>query len=149
NDLKAVDFVSDTPANVTQYGLGKPHLVVTVYTGTHGAQQSLLFGFKQTEQGKDGIYVRRGESTPVYTVHEYIMTSLDKHLLDLRDKTVLDFQPSDVQSASVKVESDQFSVERKTGGWSLILGGKTEPADVPAVERMLDDVRELKGSAIV
>ncbi|MHB8383908.1 MAG: DUF4340 domain-containing protein, partial [Candidatus Binataceae bacterium] len=76
-EVKAADFIADTPASVSQYGLEKPHLTITVY-GKGGAQESLLFGFKQSEQGKDGIYVRRGERTPVYTVHEWVMNAVDR-----------------------------------------------------------------------
>jgi hypothetical protein len=148
-NAKVADFISDAPASVSQYGLEKPHVTVTVY-GKGSASESLLFGFKQTEQGKDGIYVRRGERTPVYTVHQWVLSGVDKTALDLRDKTVLGFQPSDVQSVDVAAGSDHFSLKRvPAGGWNIIEGGKTGRADVPVVERLLDEIRDLKGVSIV
>ena len=87
----------------------------------NGAQESLLFGFKQTEQGKDGIYVRRGEGTPVYTVREWVLNAVDRSALDLRDKTVFSFEPSAVQSADVTVGKDRFTLKRAaaaSGMWS-------------------------------
>src|SRR5579862_8432002 len=57
-DFNDANFITDAPTNAAQYGLEKPHLVATVYLGKADTQQSLLFGFKQKEQGKDGIYVR-------------------------------------------------------------------------------------------
>ena len=110
-EVKVADFIADAPASVSQYGLEKPHLTITIYD-KNGAQESLLFGFKQTEQGKDGIYVRRGEGTPVYTVHEWVLNAVDRTALDLRDKTVFSFEPSAVQSASVTVGKEQFMLKR-------------------------------------
>ena len=148
-NAKVADFIADAPGSVTQYGLEKPHLTVTVY-GKGSASESLLFGFKQTEQGKDGVYVRRGERTPVYTVHQWVVGNLDRTVLDLRDKTVFSFQSSDVDSAAVKVGSDQFTLKRGAGGkWDIVQGGKPLNADVAVVERFLDELRDLKGVSIV
>ena len=91
-DSKVADFITDQPSNAAQYGLEKPHLVATVYLSNGGAQESLLFGFKQKESGKDGIYVRRGERAPIYTVAPWVMSGVDKTVLNLRDKTVLTFR---------------------------------------------------------
>ncbi len=148
-ETKIADFINDAPASVSQYGLEKPHLTITVY-GKGGAQESLLFGFKQTEQGKDGIYVRRGEATPVYTVHEWVMGAVDKSARDLRDRTVFNFDPASVQSADLTVGTDKFSLVRTPGGkWNVVEGGSTAPADVPVVERFLDEIRDLKGVSII
>jgi len=148
-DAKAADFIADAPASVSQYGLEKPHLTVTVYGKDH-ASESLLFGFKQTEQGKDGIYVRRGERTPVYTVHQWVLGNLDRTVFDLRDKTVLGVEPSAVESVDAKVGTDHFLLKRAPGGkWNIVEGGVTAAADVAVVERFLDELRELKGVAIV
>jgi hypothetical protein len=148
-NAKVVDFVNDTPASVAQYGLEKPHATVTLYL-KDGQQESLLFGFKQTESGKDGIYVRRGERAPVYSVHEYVMNGVNRSLLDFRDKTVLAFDPASVDSVAVKEASEQFTVKRAPGGkWNIIESGKTTPGDVASVERFLDQLRDLKGNTIV
>jgi Domain of unknown function (DUF4340) len=148
-NAKVADFIADAPSSVTQYGLEKPHLTVTVYT-KNGGQQSLLFGFKQQESGKDGIYVRRGERTPVYTVHEYVMSSVDRTVLQLRDKTVMSFEPSKVGSVDATVDGGHFTLARAPGGkWNLTAGGKTTAADVPVVERFLDEIRGLRGLSIL
>ncbi len=148
-NAKVADFIADAPNSVTQYGLEKPHLTVTVY-GKGSASESLLFGFKQTEQGKDGVYVRRGERTPVYTVHQWVVSNLDRSVFDLRDKTVFNFDPSQVQSVDAKVGSDHFVLKRAAGGkWDVIEGSSTVPGDVPVVERFLDELRDLKGVSIM
>ncbi|HVA81319.1 MAG TPA: DUF4340 domain-containing protein, partial [Candidatus Binataceae bacterium] len=133
-EAKVADFIADAPSSVSPYGLEKPHLTVTLYS-KGGAQESLLFGFKQSEQGKDGIYVRRGESTPVYTVHEWVMGAIDKSALDLRDKTIFTFEPAAVERAQLTVGSDKFVLKRAPGGkWNVVEGSNTAPADIPVVE---------------
>ena len=149
-DSKVADFITDAPTNAAQYGLEKPHLAITVYLGKGGEQQSLLLGFKQKESGKDGIYVRRGERAPIYTVAPWMMSSLDKSIFDLRDKTVLSFDPAKVETVNVNPNGKpQFTIKRAGGKWDLTEKGATSPADVPVVERFLDQIRDLKGNSIV
>jgi Domain of unknown function (DUF4340) len=148
-NARASDFVADAPGNVNQYGLEKPHLTATVVL-KNGEQQSMLFGFKQNEQGKSGIYVRRGERAPVYAVAEYVMTSLDKSPLDFRDKTIVKVDPESVETVKVKNSDGEFTLKRAAGGkWNVIINGKTSEGDIPVVERMLNQFRGLKGESIV
>jgi Domain of unknown function (DUF4340) len=148
-NARASDFVADAPGNVNQYGLEKPHLTATVVL-KNGEQQSMLFGFKQNEQGKSGIYVRRGERAPVYAVAEYVMTSLDKSPLDFRDKTIVKVDPESVETVKVKNGDGEFTLKRAPAGkWNVIVGGKTSEGDIPVVERMLNQFRDLKGESIV
>jgi hypothetical protein len=148
-NARATDFVSDAPPNVNQYGLEKPHLAATVVL-KNGEQQSLLFGFKQSEQGKSGIFVRRGERAPVYAVAEYVMTSLDKPALDFRDRTIVKVDPETVEAVKVRNSDGEFTLKRAAGGkWDVIAGGKTSEGDIPVVERLLNQFRDLKGESIV
>ena len=134
-NARATDFVSDAPPNVNQYGLEKPHLAATVVL-KNGEQQSMLFGFKQSEQGKSGIFVRRGERAPVYAVAEYVMTSLNKLPLDFRDETIVKVDPETVETVKVRNSDGEFTLKRvPVGKWDVIVGGKTSEGDIPVVER--------------
>ena len=151
-DAQVSDFVNDAPVDVSHYGLEKPHLVVTVYTTRKGAAhiQSLLFGFRERKKGKDDIYVRRGERAPVYAVHSFVLTNVNKSLLDLRDKTVMSFEPSAVETVEVTSGGKSFSLKRAPHGkWDVTSDGRTSPADVPVVERFLDQLRDFTGNTIV
>jgi hypothetical protein len=145
---RIADFISDAPASATQYGLGPPNLTVTVFTGKENARQSLLFGSKQLEQGKDGIFVRRGESTPVYTVHPFVISDVNKSLMDLRDKTVLAVTPAEVQRITIAAGAKKFSVERTSADKWQLADGASGDAEVAKVERLLSSIQFLKGSAI-
>jgi hypothetical protein len=147
-NARATDFIADAPSSVAQYGLEKPHLTATVVL-KNGEQQSMLFGFKQSEQGKSGIYVRRGERAPVYAVAEYLMTSLDKSALDFRNKTLVKVDPETVDTIRIKQGAGEFSLKRVGTNWSVVANGKTSDADIPVVERVLNQFRNLKGQSIV
>ena len=147
-NAKASDFIADAPGNVTQYGLEKPHLTATVVL-KNGEQQSMLFGFKQSEQGKSGIYVRRGERAPVYAVAGYVMSSLDKSVLDFRNRTIVNVDPEAVGTVKVKNSDGEFTLKRAGTDWNVIAGGKTTEADIPVVERLLNQLRDLKAQSIV
>jgi uncharacterized protein DUF4340 len=150
-DAKVADFITDQPTNAAQYGLEKPHLVATVYLSHGGAQESLLFGFKQKESGKDGIYVRRGERAPIYSVAPWVMSGVDKTVLNLRDKTVLSFDPSKVETITLNpADKPEFTIKRGDGGkWNVTADNKTSPADIAMVERFMDQIRDLKGNSII
>ncbi len=147
-NARASDFVADAPGNVNQYGLEKPHLTATVVL-KNGEQQSMLFGFKQNEQGKSGIYVRRGERAPVYAVAEYVMTSLDKSPLDFRNKTILKIDPETVDTVKVKNSDGEFTLKRApVGKWDVVSrgqnvggrysGGRADAQPVPRSEGRID-----------
>ena len=150
-DSKVADFITDAPTNAAQYGLEKPHLVATVYLKKGGAQESLLFGFKQKEQGKDGIYVRRGERAPIYTIAPWVMSGVDRAVLNLRDKTVLSFDSSQIDTIEIKPsDKPQFEIKRAGNDkWNVVAAGKTSPADLAIVERFLDQIHDLKGNSII
>ncbi|MHB8383909.1 MAG: hypothetical protein ACYDC3_16395, partial [Candidatus Binataceae bacterium] len=70
--------------------------------------------------------------------------------LELRDKTVFSFDLSAVQSADLTVGKDRFTLKRAPGGkWDVVKGASSASADVPVVERFLDEIRELKGVSII
>jgi hypothetical protein len=148
-NARATDFVADAPANVAQYGLEKPHLTATVILN-NGEQQSMLFGFKQNEPGKSGIYARRGERAPVYAVAEYLLTSLDKSALDFRDRTIVKVDPESVYTIKIRNSSGAFTITRQPlGKWDVTASGKTTEGDMPVVERLLNQLNNLKGKSIV
>jgi hypothetical protein len=150
-NAKIADFITDTPASVSQYGLDKPLVTVTVNTGNDASgHESLLIGFKETGEGKSGYYARRGERTPVYTVHGWVLSALDKTLLDMRDKTVMSFDPSAVAIVKVDRASGAYALKRDASGkWTVDEGGKVADAGAATVQRFLENLRGLRAQSIL
>src|SRR6516225_3144073 len=69
-NARVADFIDDNPSDLAKYGLASPSFKLTLYGGKSNAQESVLFGFKQPQPEKGGLYARRGEGNdqPVITV---------------------------------------------------------------------------------
>jgi Domain of unknown function (DUF4340) len=142
------DFTSDNPSNVAEYGLDKPEVTVSVFTGPGNSRESLEFGKKEAGKGKDAYYVRRGEAPNVYTVHSYVFTDVDKQLNDLRDRTVLAFEPNNVEQVKFSGGKSFALARQGKDRWTETDGAKSE-GDPVKVKQFLDRIHDLKGESIV
>lgn len=147
---RATDFPDDSPADLEKYGLATPRLTVTVATGKDGAstQQLLVGGESGGEQSKQ-VYVKRGSQPTVFAVGEWALRSLDKDAPALRDKTVVAFESENVGRVVLerKEGTGATLVRTAAGGWS-VEGLDEAKVKVTAVQRFVDDVKDLKGSAV-
>lgn len=147
---KASGFASDSRADLETYGLANPSFKVALYD-RKGAEESLLFGFKQPRAGQDGVYVRRGEGSdrPVATVYQYILNAVDKNFDDLRNKTVLVFDQSNVGKVEISGGPVSEVLERGSNGkWDVAAQGKSATAETLVAESLLDQLHDLKASKI-
>ena len=143
------EFTVDNPDKVTKYGLDKPQLTVSVFTGPGQSRQSLEFGGKEAGEGKDAYYVQRGERSNVYTVHNYVFNDVNKSLNDLRDRTVMALDSDKVNQIKFSGDNKTFVVARQAGGkWTESDGAKSD-ADPVKVQQFIDRMRDLKAESIV
>lgn len=143
------DFTTDNPSNPAQYGLDKPQLEVSVFTGPAQSRQSLEFGKKESGPGKDTYYVQRGERPNVYTIHSYLFTDADKSLNDLRDRTVFAFSTDKVGQIKITNAGKTFVISRQANGKWLEADGTKGEADFVKVQQFLDRMSNLKADEIV
>ncbi len=148
---RIAQFVDDHPEDLSRFGLAAPSLKLQVFGGKDNAEESLLFGFEQSKAYANAVYVRRGEGDqPVCTVAEYVVKELSKGFDDLRDRTVLRFDPKDV--ARILIAGGPVQIVIESAGkdkWTVTGAGHTVPAETPVVASLLDQLRQLKGSSIV
>jgi hypothetical protein len=149
--LRADDFVSDDAApDLGKFGLAKPQLRATVWTGKDAAQRTLLLGaFKDDDPNKKSVFAKRAELPTVVTLPDYAFKNLDKSLSTLRDKTVLAFAKEQAAKLAVKRKDGAgFTLVRRDGAWHVEEPGEgTERG--PTMTRFLDDVAGFKGTDIV
>jgi hypothetical protein len=149
---RAMEFPDDAPADLTKYGLRAPRLTVTVSTGKDGAtpatQQLLVGGESSGEQTKH-VYVKRADRPAVYAVGDWAYRSLDKDAAALRDKTVLAFSSGGVGRVVLERKEGVGAtfVRAGTDAWTLD-GVEAAKVKATAIQRFVDDLRDLKGSAI-
>ena len=77
------------------------------------------------------------------------MGGVDKSLLDLRDKTVVRSIPNG-ETITIKPSDSEFAIKRAgSDKWNVVAGGKTSPADLAIVERLINQIHDLKGNSII
>jgi Domain of unknown function (DUF4340) len=149
-DARIADFVTDAPTDLGQYGLKNPQIEVSVFSGKDKTQHALLFGLEQPQASKKAVYVKRGGEDSVYTVEDALLAKVNLGLFDLRDKTVMGFDPLKVGRLEIENHGKQFTLSRDAAGkWQVTDAGKNSPANEQAVQTFIDELANLKGDKIV
>ena len=85
----------------------------------------------------------------MYAVGDWTFRSLAKSPAQFRDKTVLGFDPARVKTVALeRKDGSGVTLTRGEQGTWQIAGGGEAAAQTEAVTRLLEDLRELKGSDI-
>ncbi|GIW41194.1 MAG: hypothetical protein KatS3mg076_1771 [Candidatus Binatia bacterium] len=138
--MRAVEFVSDDPKDLGEYGLDSPRLAVHLLA-EGDREDRVLFG---RENDKRQVYVKREGAPTVLAVSQWVYRDLDKKPIDFRDKTVLAFSEDEARRIRVeRSDGGSFELVRKDGDWALENpGGKTIGY---RIEQFVRDVRDLEG----
>ena len=99
-DLKAKDFVAETPDALDLYGLDAPRRRITVWkkapTAQEATQHELLLGAEALDG--QGIYARLGKAQVIYLVgNTEAQRIMSKTAFDLRNKKIFAFTADKVQ----------------------------------------------------
>jgi Domain of unknown function (DUF4340) len=150
-NARVADFIDDNPTDLSKYGLASPSFKLTLYGGKSNAQESLLFGFKQPQPDKSGLYARRGEGSdqPVITVDNYLLNSINKNFDDLRDKTVLGLDRTKVDHLMITSPKFDETLARAAGNrWNITSNDKTASSEGLVADSLLDQLHDLKATRI-
>jgi len=145
--MRAVDFPSDQPTDLSTYGLDNPRLKVSLYLGKDNAEKDLLIG-KDTADKQ--VYVQGSGQPVVYTVSDWVMRDLNKNAADFRDKTVLAFDREKVTAVDVaRKDGGHFKLVRgEDKQWRVEGAGEGKPA-ATAISQYLGDLHDLAGYEIL
>jgi hypothetical protein len=151
-DLKAKDFVAETPDALDLYGLDAPRRRITVWEKAPAAQEAtqheLLLGAEAPDG--QGVYARLGEGPVIYLVgNTETQRIMSKTAFDLRNKKLFAFTADKVQKIRVQYPAANFTIERHGNAWKL-----TEPQkqDIPQrwkVDHVLYELSTLEYAQIV
>jgi hypothetical protein len=149
--MRIADFADEHPTDLSSYGLAKPSITIELYGDKPTDKESLAIGSKQPVAGNDAVFVRRGEGDrPVCTVASYIVSVASKSLDDLRDETVMRFNPDAV--ARVTLIGGPVSLVLDRAGedqWQVRSQGRVASAETVVAESLLSQIQGLKGNQIV
>ncbi|MEM7413376.1 MAG: DUF4340 domain-containing protein [Myxococcota bacterium] len=107
----ATQSTFENPGPDAEYGLD-PETATTVRFGADDASYELRLG-KDTPLGA-GVYARRASAEGVHTVAAYQNTAFDKSFLELREKRILEFDPTSVNQVEVRWPAGRVQLARLT-----------------------------------
>ena len=138
----AVLFEKPDESKLLELGLSPPAVVVRLITAD--GETEMLFGDKGPTHNVS--YAMLSGDKRVFRIHSDIAVEANKPLYELRDKTIVDFEPLEVKSLDIeRRSSDRVVVEqpRKTA-WDM-----TSPVKGKAnLEKVLETLYKLKNSEI-
>jgi hypothetical protein len=144
--MRAVDFASDAPTDLSVFGLDKPRLTVRLHLGQANAAKDILIG---KENDSKQLYVKASDQPTVYLVSDGVLRDLDKSANDFRDKTLLAFDRNNVAAVEVtRQSSGPFTLVRSNQEWRVEGAGDGKPSQM-AINQYVDDLRDLAGYEIV
>jgi hypothetical protein len=126
--------------------------MIALYTPGNPLAETLRFGFKQPEASSNATYALSGDpkSNPAYTLTNDVFAAVNKSFDDLRDKTVMRFDPAKVASVTFVGGPVNETLQRQGADkWTVTAAGKTAAAELPVVQSLLDQLHNLKATRIV
>ena len=123
--------IAEQAADVGDFGLKEPSLVVQATVKDVGDPHFLNIGARTPTMG--GYYAREGEQSKILMVPTSLYSKFDKAVFNLRDKTVLALDQTQVKRVEVQQADQVITVESEGDkGWKMVapLEAKADKAKV-------------------
>jgi hypothetical protein len=144
-NLRATDFANDNPApaDLTTYGLTPPQRQLVLHVG---ADKTIRLDLgNATDQG---LYVKTADRPTAFIVGKWVQSDLNKGVSELRDKTLLTFDPTAATSIAVtRADGANFTLVSKDGKWTL--DGTDKPTDAATATSFVGALSRLSGSQVL
>lgn len=137
-------LLQETPTDLSQYGLNRRSAIVFSVTGKGGYTEELHLG-QAVALDAENIYVLEERSGKVFRVFADVKNVLNKTVSDLRDRSVLMFEPEAVQRLTVETGRTVVSVRKTDGSW-LLERPVSLPADGEVVRAALQRLAALEAA---
>jgi hypothetical protein len=143
-DAERDKMIVEKSSDDQEFGLDNPELVVTAKIQESDTDFQLSIG-KETPTAS-GFYARVGAAPAVITINTSVKTSLDKTMYDLRDKTILDFDPAQVKQTIFTIKNpdsgttQEIRLEQADDLWKIV-SPKEFKADTTKMVSLLSKVK--------
>lgn len=143
--LRATDFANDNPApaDLATYGITPPQRQLVLHAG---ADKTVTLDIgNATDQG---LYVRSGDRPTTFVVGKWLQSDLGKGVNELRDKTLLTFDPTAAAAIAVsRADGTDFTLASKDGQWTL--EGASAPTNQATALAFVGALSRLAGSQVL
>jgi hypothetical protein len=134
---------------LAQYGLDTPSITLSLWTKGGAPAATFLIGKKAINFS---VYVKEQAEAHIFLIESSALDDLTKSPTDLRDRSVLKFNPETVsgiqfkhRDAGATSRSSTINCEKRDGTWHVIQPLEAK-ADAEAIEELLSELRSLKVS---
>ena len=139
---KRVKHTLEVPA-LTQYGLDTPNITLSLWTGGTHPAATFFIGSKAINYS---VYIKEKSEAHIFLIESSALDDLTKSPTDLRDRSVVRFNPETVSHITFKFEdvdsssqSRTVNCEKRGGTWHLTSPLEVK-ADVQEIERILSEL---------
>ena len=144
--LRAIDFVTDTPSNLSQYGLTSPSATLSV---TLQPQEELVLEIGAAVPNKpDQVYAQRLTSNSVFSLTKSAVDDILHALPSTRDRHILPFDPAKATSVSYGFSKKNVQARSEKGLWNTI-GSSAGRADIGKVTDLLTHLSQLETTPVL
>ena len=140
--------IAASAADSAEFGLAQPAFTLAMQPSDGTAAFTLHVG--QETPTASGYYVSVGEAAAVLTIAAEVKAGLDKTLYDLRDKTVLHFDPAQLTKAiftypnQPTAQIETVELTQQNGVWQI-----TAPQALKADSRIVNDLFSTLKNAMI
>jgi hypothetical protein len=142
--LEMQSVVDENAADLKEYGLAEPRVVVTFKAG--GQEQTLQIGQK-TPPGSD-YYAKRGNDKKVFLIASFLDSTFNRKTFDLRDKTAIRVDREKLDAVEIVTPERSLRFAKANGEWQ-IAAPTPGRADFSAVEGLVGRVAGLQMKSIL
>ena len=139
---KFTSVTSESADDLAKYGLNHPSVSVAV--ATKGRELRLLVGKKDG----DSYYARDAARPMVFEISSTVYDALDKKFFDLRDKSILHFDPSNL--ADVQIHNANGTIQCAQGKddqWTIVQPGADKGKAIQSW-KLLDPIQNVRAKQI-
>jgi hypothetical protein len=123
--LEIQRVVEENATDLAQFGLATPRIEVGFKTAGQAEASRLLLGDTNATGGE--IYAKLPGRARVFLVSSFVESTFNKGTFNLRDKTILTFDRSKVDSLEIVTKDQRLAFAKAGEGWRL-----TSPVDARA-----------------
>lgn len=150
--MNAKDIIDEPVKEGDVYGLENPEEIFTLEG--KGRERTLLVGKAESKEGDASPghlrFAKIKGNDVVYKIDERLLNGIKMDPDILRDRTLLDFNPTDVEKVEIELDGKQWAaVQGKDNKWNLEKPEKKEKIDTWLVTAVLWDIRDLEWKSIL
>jgi len=137
----AVLFENPQPAKLEELGLAAAELEM----GFETSADTTIIQFGHKGPTHNIAYARFQDDPRVYRIHSDVKEEADKTIYDLRDKTILDFDPLKLSRLDIqRKDRDDIVIEHHKGRWNMLKPHSTRAA----MSKVLETLYKIRNSQI-